>query len=101
VPELKLKDNEKKLLAEEGLLTDRHMNGTCNLIREQFPVMPVPQTTLCTARLEMIKEAKEKSFFFTIFVNTVYLYDSLQPKSINPTTLAEQLCTLYGDRIKL
>jgi len=66
VPELKLKDNEKKLLAEDALLTDRHMNGTCNLIREQFPDMPIPQTTLCIAGLELIKN-KEKSFFFHNF----------------------------------
>jgi len=56
----------------------------------------------------LIKEAKEKSFFSHNFYehwalshireNTVYLYNSLQPKSINPT-LAEQLCALYGDQI--
>ena len=66
--------------------------------------MPVPQTTLPTAQLELIKEAKEKSFFFQhrvfshIRENTVYLYDSFQPKIIN-STLAEQLCALYGDWI--
>ena len=108
VPELKLKDNKKKLLVEESPLTDRHMNGTCNLIREQFPDIPVPQTTLRVARPELIKEAEEKSFFFHHFCehwalshirdNVVYLYDSLQPKSIN-STLAEQLHSLYGNRI--
>ena len=92
VPELKLKDNEKKLLVEESPLTDRHMNGTCNLIREQFPDIPVPQTTLRVARPELIKEAEEEFFFFHYFCehwalshirdNVVYLYDSLQPKSI-------------------
>ena len=85
------------------------MNATCILIREQFPDMPVPQTTLCAARPQSIKKAKEKSFFFHNFCqhwalsyirdNTVYLYDSLQPKGINSSTLAEQLRALYGNRI--
>ena len=78
-----------------------------NLIHEQFPDMPVPQTTLCTAQLELIKEAKEKSFFHNfcehralsqIRENMVYLYNSLEPKSIN-SILAAQLHALYADRI--
>jgi len=35
---------------------------------------------------------------YLISEKTVYLYDSLQPKSIN-ITIAEQLRALYGDQI--
>lgn len=107
VPQLRLKEDEKKRLVEGATLTDRHMNGTSLLLAEQFPDMPAPQTTLYATRLEMIKAAQDRSFFFHNFSehwalshirdNTIYLYDSLQPKCIDPD-LGEQLHALYGNR---
>ena len=82
------------------------MDGTSLLLAEQFPDMPAPQTTLRTTRLELIKAAKDGSFFFHNFCehwalsyirdDVIYLYDSLQPKCIH-CNLAEQLSALYGN----
>jgi len=106
VSELKLKDIQKTQLLEGAALTDRHIHGASVLLAEQFPDMPSPQCSLRSARLEMMKKAKERSFFFHNFNHhwslsqirdgIVYLYDSLQPKIILPE-LHKQLHILYGD----
>jgi len=64
--ELKLKDIQRTQLLEGAALTDRHIHGASVLLAEQFPDIPSPQCSLRSARLEMMKKAKERSFFSTI-----------------------------------
>ena len=84
------------------------MDGSALVLSKQFPDMPVPQTTLYTQRLDKLHQAKENSIFFHNFSGhwalshlregVVFLYDSLQPKTIHPD-LQKQILALYGKRL--
>ena len=107
VPELKLCDTDRRRLTDGALLTDKHMDGSAQLLAKQFPDMPGPQTTLRGQRPNLLQPAKENSMFFHNFCghwalshlkeDVVYLYDTLQPKSLHPD-LQQQMVALYGKR---
>ena len=85
-------------------LSDKHMDGSTLVLAKQFPDMPSPQTALRAQRLDKLQPAKENSFFFHNYSShwalshlregVVFLYDSLQPKSLHP----DQMRALYGNR---
>ena len=89
-----------------ALLTDRHMDGSAQLLAKQFPDMPRPQTTLRGRRPRFLQPAKENSMFFNNFSGhwalshlnegVVHLYDTLQPKLLHPDL--QQMMALYGKR---
>ena len=107
IPALKLTDNDRKILNDGGLLTDRHMDACLNVLSKQFPEMPDPQTPLKAQQLGSLKAAHDKSMFFHNFSGhwalshlssgVIALFDSLQPKELDPN-LREQMLSLYGKR---
>ena len=88
------------------MLTDKHMDACGLLISKQFPELPKPQETLYAQNTSKLQPAKEMSIFFHFYSahwvlsylrgGNVYLYDSLQCKSLHPE-LKQQLRALYGE----
>ena len=107
VPQLKLREAEKKRLLEGATLTDRHVNGTPLLLGEQFPDIPCPRSHTPYHKIGKIKTAQDRLLFFHNFCehwalshikdNIVYLYDKLQLKCIHPN-LGIKPQALYGNQ---
>ena len=108
VPKLKLGDTDRKQLVDGARLTDKHIDGSAQLLAQQFPDMQGPQSTLRGQQPWLLQPAKENSMFFHNFSGhwalshlnkgVVYLYDSLQPKSLH-TDLQQHMLALYGRRV--
>ena len=106
--EAQLTLEDREVLSRGGELLDKHITGCNRILQLQFPDMPSPQSCLLGQRPEQLKPAEENSVFFhhynqhwavsQIKDDTVYLYDSAQPKVIHQQ-LREQLISLYGKRI--
>ena len=107
IEEIQLEEQDKKALLQGAQLSDKHMNGCGLLISKQFPELPKPQNTLYAQELNKLQPAKDWSIFFHFYSahwvlshfreGQVYLYDSLQCKTLHPD-LKQQLVTLYVER---
>ncbi len=107
IPALKLTNNDKMILLNGDALTDKHMDACLNVLSEQFPDMPDPQTSVLAQLPGSLKAAQEKSKFFHNFSGhwamshlssgIIFLFDSLLPKELD-LTLREQMLSLYGKR---
>ncbi len=77
-------------------LSDKHITGCNKILQHQFPGMPSPQSCLLSQKPEQLEPAEENSVFFHHYNqhwavsqlrdDTVYLYDSMQPKVIHLST---------------
>ena len=82
------------------------MDGCGSLISKQFPELPTLQKTLYAQNLSKLQPAEELSLFFHNYSahwvlshlreGHVYVYDSLQIKTVHPD-LKKQLLALYGE----
>ena len=105
VKEVNLAQADQNELVSGKKLTDKHINGCCQILSRQFPDMPPIQSTLLSQTLALLRQAQSKEFFFHHFSDHwalshlapegVLYYDSLAPKSLHPD-LKNQLIALYG-----
>ena len=107
IKDLHLEVHDEQVLKEQESLTDKHMNAAASLLSQQFPDLPPIQCTLYSNIEGRLQKAENNSVFFHSFSNhwcvsyfkedTVQVYDSLQPKTLNQT-LKKQLLDLYGNK---
>ena len=94
VKEVNLAQADQNELVSGKKLTDKHINGCCHILSQQFPDMPPIQSTLLSQTLASLRRAQSKEIFFHHFSDHwalsylvpegVVYYDSLAPKSLHP-----------------
>jgi hypothetical protein len=71
VKEVNLAQADQNELVSGKKLTDKHINGCCHILSQQFPDMPPPiQSTLLSQTLASLRRAQSKEIFFITSVTT-------------------------------